>query len=60
VSLTGAARDVVFDVDQADLKKMKAIGAFAGFRSQAKVLNFSIVYGVTEFGLARNLNDHPF
>ncbi len=26
------------------------------FRSHAKVLNFSIVYGVTEFGLARNLS----
>ena len=52
----GAARDVVFEVDQADLKKMKAIAEFGEFRSQAKVLNFSIVYGVTEFGLARNLN----
>lgn len=52
----GPGREVVFDVDKADLKKMKAIGEFAGFRSQAKVLNFSIVYGVTEFGLARNLN----
>lgn len=52
----GSARDVVFEVDQADLKKMKAIGEFGEFRSQAKVLNFSIVYGVTEFGLARNLN----
>jgi DNA polymerase-1 len=35
---------------------MKATGKFGDFRSQAKVLNFSIVYGVTEFGLARNLN----
>ncbi|AFM13297.1 DNA polymerase I [Turneriella parva DSM 21527] len=52
----GPGREVVFDVDQADLKKMKAIGEFAEFRSQAKVLNFSIVYGVTEFGLARNLS----
>lgn len=53
---SGTARDVVFEVNQADLKKMKAIPAFAEFRSQAKVLNFSIVYGVTEFGLARNLS----
>ena len=52
----GTGREVVFEVDQADLKKMKAIGEFAEFRSQAKVLNFSIVYGVTEFGLARNLS----
>ncbi|MFO1472669.1 MAG: DNA polymerase I [Turneriella sp.] len=53
---SGAARDVVFEVNPVDLKKMKAIPAFAEFRSQAKVLNFSIVYGVTEFGLARNLS----
>lgn len=49
-------REVVFEVNAADLKKMKATGRFGDFRSQAKVLNFSIVYGVTEFGLARNLN----
>ncbi|HNL11238.1 MAG TPA: DNA polymerase I, partial [Turneriella sp.] len=49
-------REVVFEVDAADLKKMKATGKFGDFRSQAKVLNFSIVYGVTEFGLARNLS----
>ncbi len=55
-SFDGPGREVVFDVDQADLKKMKAIAEFAEFRSQAKVLNFSIVYGVTEFGLARNLS----
>jgi DNA polymerase I len=35
---------------------MKSIPEFADFRSQAKVLNFSIVYGVTEFGLSRNLS----
>jgi DNA polymerase-1 len=49
-------REVVFEVNPEDLKKMKATGKFGDFRSQAKVLNFSIVYGVTEFGLARNLN----
>lgn len=49
-------REVVFEVDASDLKKMKATGKFGDFRSQAKVLNFSIVYGVTEFGLARNLS----
>ncbi len=38
------------------LEKMKSTKEFSEFRSQAKVLNFSIVYGVTEFGLARNLN----
>ncbi|MBL8032519.1 MAG: DNA polymerase I, partial [Leptospiraceae bacterium] len=53
---SGESRDVVFEVNAAELKKMKAIPAFADFRSQAKVLNFSIVYGVTEFGLARNLS----
>lgn len=48
-------REVVFEVNPADLQKMKATGKFGDLRSQAKVLNFSIVYGVTEFGLARNL-----
>ncbi len=48
-------REVVFEVNAEDLRKMKATGKFGDFRSQAKVLNFSIVYGVTEFGLARNL-----
>lgn len=52
----GTSRDVVFEVDPADLKKMKAVKEFSEFRSQAKVLNFSIVYGVTEFGLSRNLS----
>lgn len=51
----GESRDVVFDVDHAVLKKMKAVPHFSDLRSQAKVLNFSIVYGVTEFGLSRNL-----
>jgi DNA polymerase I len=52
----GKSRDVVFEVDANDLKVMKSIPEFADFRSQAKVLNFSIVYGVTEFGLSRNLS----
>ncbi|MBX3722065.1 MAG: DNA polymerase I [Turneriella sp.] len=52
----GAGREVVFDVDHAILKKMKAVPRFSDLRSQAKVLNFSIVYGVTEFGLSRNLS----
>ena len=34
---------------------MKATSKWADLRSKAKILNFSIVYGVTEFGLARNL-----
>jgi len=52
----GDARDVVFEVDAADLKKLKASPHFSALRSQAKVLNFSIIYGVTEFGLSRNLS----
>jgi len=52
----GDARDVVFEIDGADLKRLKASPHFSALRSQAKVLNFSIVYGVTEFGLARNLS----
>ncbi len=51
----GPGRDVVFEVNTAELKKMKAAPHFSDLRSQAKVLNFSIVYGVTEFGLSRNL-----
>ncbi|MBV6493215.1 MAG: DNA polymerase I [Turneriella sp.] len=49
-------RGVVFEVNEEELKEMKKAPHFADFRSQAKVLNFSIVYGVTEFGLSRNLN----
>jgi DNA polymerase I len=52
----GPGRDVVFEVNAAELKKMKAAPHFSDLRSQAKVLNFSIVYGVTEFGLSRNLS----
>lgn len=52
----GPGREVVFDVDKSVLGKMKAVKEFSDLRSQAKVLNFSIVYGVTEFGLSRNLN----
>lgn len=52
---SGNERGIVFTVDQAKLQKMKSSPRFADMRSQAKVLNFSIVYGVTEFGLARNL-----
>ena len=52
----GPGREVVFDVNMAELKKMKAAPHFSDLRSQAKVLNFSIVYGVTEFGLSRNLS----
>ncbi|HRP68339.1 MAG TPA: DNA polymerase I [Turneriella sp.] len=46
---------VVFEVNEKELAQMKRAPHFADFRSQAKVLNFSIVYGVTEFGLSRNL-----
>ncbi|MCS6972774.1 MAG: DNA polymerase, partial [Leptospiraceae bacterium] len=48
-------RGVVLEVDPEELALMKATPGFSDLRSQAKVLNFSIVYGVTEFGLARNL-----
>ena len=37
------------------LEKMKETPEYSDKRSQAKVLNFSIVYGVTDFGLSRNL-----
>lgn len=37
------------------LNKMKKTTEFSDFRSKAKILNFSIIYGVTDFGLSRNL-----
>ena len=42
--------------DTAILEKMRETPEFTQKRSQAKMLNFSIAYGVTEYGLARNLN----
>jgi DNA polymerase-1 len=42
--------------DMSILNKMKATPEFSSMRSQAKILNFSIVYGVTEYGLSKNLS----
>ncbi|MES0489598.1 MAG: DNA polymerase I [Leptospirales bacterium] len=42
--------------DASIMKKMKQTPEFVQKRSQAKVLNFSIAYGVTQYGLARSLN----
>ncbi len=47
--------DINFEIDQSILTAMKETREFSDLRSQAKVLNFSIVYGVTDFGLSRNL-----
>ncbi|MDH4261660.1 MAG: DNA polymerase I [Spirochaetia bacterium] len=44
------------NIDHGILKLMKASSEFSQKRSQAKILNFSIVYGVTEYGLSKNLS----
>jgi len=44
------------DMDPEVLRLMKATPQFSQKRSQAKILNFSIVYGVTEYGLSKNLS----
>lgn len=38
------------------MRKLHEHPSYAAFRSQAKVMNFSIAYGVTDFGLAQNLS----
>lgn len=44
------------DIDLDILQKMKMSSKFKEKRSVAKVLNFSIVYGVTDWGLSQSLN----
>lgn len=48
-------RHITTKIDKQILEQMKATPEFASFRKQAKVLNFSIVYGVTDFGLSSSL-----
>jgi DNA polymerase I len=48
-------QSLTFDFNENTLNLMKKTNEFSDLRSKAKILNFSIVYGVTEFGLARNL-----
>ncbi|MDH4199923.1 MAG: DNA polymerase I [Spirochaetia bacterium] len=43
-------------IDMSILNKMKQTPEFRQKRAQAKILNFSIVYGVTEYGLSKNLS----
>ena len=43
-----------FDSKRLDL--MKTTDEFHDFRSRAKILNFSIIYGVTDWGLSQQLN----
>lgn len=48
--------DTSMSFDPEILDKMKATPEFSDLRGKAKILNFSIVYGVTEYGLARQLS----
>ena len=43
------------DFDEKRLEKMKHTKEFSELRAKAKVLNFSIIYGVTDWGLSRSL-----
>jgi len=43
------------EIDAGILEKMKQTSEFAKYRGHAKILNFSIVYGVTEFGLSQSM-----
>lgn len=52
---SGANESLTFEFNEETLNLMKKTQEFPDLRSKAKILNFSIVYGVTEFGLARNL-----
>ncbi len=47
--------DVTSEIDAKKLTLMKATNEFKDMRSKAKVLNFSIMYGVTSWGLGYNL-----
>ncbi len=52
----GTFREPAFTVmNEEILQAMKATPEFSDLRSRAKVLNFSIAYGVTEYGLSKNL-----
>ena len=50
-----SANRITTTIDQNLLSQMRKTKEFSEFRKQAKVLNFSIVYGVTDFGLSENL-----
>lgn len=45
-----------FSKDSEAIKNLREHPRYNIFRSQAKVMNFSIAYGVTAFGLAQNLS----
>ena len=45
-----------YEVDFKILEKMKKTSEFKIKRNYAKILNFSIAYGVTQWGLAQNIN----
>ncbi len=50
----------IADLDTKRLALMKRTAEFNDLRSKAKILNFSIIYGVTEWGLSQNLNISRF
>jgi len=55
--LDEALEDIdVSEIDMKVLEAMKATKEFSDKRSMAKIMNFSISYGVTDWGLSQNLN----
>ncbi|MCS6984704.1 MAG: DNA polymerase I [Leptospiraceae bacterium] len=51
----GGGAQPTLKYDPVILAQMKQCREFSDLRSQAKVLNFSIAYGVTDYGLSRSL-----
>lgn len=48
--------NIEFSKDSESMKQLHKHPDYAKFRSQAKVMNFSISYGVTDFGLSQSLH----
>ncbi len=57
--ITNETQEVKLEISQFDSKRldiMKETDEFHDLRSRAKILNFSIIYGVTDWGLSQQLN----
>ncbi|MDH5720078.1 MAG: DNA polymerase I [Spirochaetia bacterium] len=54
--IEGSSNQIYYgDIDNGILEMMKGASDFKKYRGKAKILNFSIVYGVTEFGLSKSM-----